>query len=98
VSVVATLDAWGRVGLTYPGFAVMDQLLVAPGGVDKGELLPFDLIRAVNGQLVTAGHEVQAEVRRHPVGTRFHYLVSRRGTVLEADIPSRAITLTDFKR
>ena len=31
----------------------MDQLLVAPGGAEKGGLSPFDLIRAVNGQLVT---------------------------------------------
>ncbi len=92
------MDARRRVGMTYPGFAVMDQLLVAPGGAEKGGLAPFDLIRAVNGQLVTRGHELQAEVRRHPVGTRFHYLVSRRGTLLEAEIPSRAISLGDFKR
>jgi class 3 adenylate cyclase len=92
------MDARGRVGTTYPGFAVMNQLLVAPGGVEKGGLLPFDLIRAVNGQLVTRGHEVQAEVRRHPLGTRFHYLVSRRGTLLEAEIPSRAIGLREFKQ
>jgi hypothetical protein len=56
VSVVATMDARARVGLTFPGVALMDQLLVAPGGVDKGGLLPFDLIRAVNGQLVTSCH------------------------------------------
>ncbi len=92
------MDARGRVGTTYPGFAVMNQLLVAPGGVEKGGLLPFDLIRAVNGQLVTRGHEVQAEVRRHPLGTRFHYLVSRRGTLLEAEIPSRALGLRDLKQ
>jgi hypothetical protein len=98
VGVVATMDARNRVGTTYPGFAVMNQLLVAPGGAEKGGLAPFDLIRAVNGQFVTRGHEVQAEVRRHPVGTRFHYLVSRRGALLETEIPSRAITLGDFKR
>jgi class 3 adenylate cyclase len=92
------MDAWGRVGATNPGFAVMNQLLVAPGGVDKGGLRPFDLVRAVNGQLVTSGREVQEEVRRHPVGTRFQYLLSRRGAVLEAEIASRALTLADFRR
>ena len=40
------MDARRRVGMTYPGFAVMDQLLVAPGGAEKGGLAPFDLLRA----------------------------------------------------
>src|SRR6185503_89733 len=98
VSVVATLDARGRVGTTYPGFAVMEQLLVAPGGVEKGGLLPFDLVRAINGQLVTSGREVHDEVRRHPVGTRFQYLLSRRGALHEAEIASRVITAGDLRR
>ena len=98
MSVVATLDARGRVGTTYPGFAVMDQLLVAPGGVEKGGLLPFDLVRAINGQLVTSGREVHDEVRRHPVGTRFQYLLSRRGALHEAEIASRVITAGDLRR
>lgn len=95
---VATLDARRRVGQTYPGFGVMEQLFVAPGGVSKGGLAPFDHVHAVNGRPVTAGHELQAEVRRHPPGTEFRYLVNRGGRMLELSIPSRAITEQDFKR
>ena len=76
----------------------MEQLFVAPGGVTKGGLAPFDHVHAVNGRPVTAGHELQAEVRRHPPGTEIRYLVSRRGRMLELSIPSRATTNQDFKR
>jgi class 3 adenylate cyclase len=98
VSVVATLDARSTIGQTFPGFGVMDLLYVAPGGVTKGGLAPFDHIRAVNGQLVTTGHELQAEVRRHPPGTQINYLVSRRGQLVEVTAPSRVLTRHDFHR
>jgi class 3 adenylate cyclase len=96
--VVATRDARRSVGQGYPGFGVMELLYVAPGGVTKGALAPFDHVHAVNGRPVTSGHELQAEVRRHPPGTEIRYLVSRRGRMLEAAIPSRAISERDFKR
>jgi hypothetical protein len=93
----AALDARNRLGQTGPGFAVMDNLLVAVGGLDLGPLQPFDLVRAVNGQLVTSGRELQAEVRRHPPGTTFHYLINRRGHLVEVDIPSRILTARDLR-
>ena len=92
VSVVATLDARSTIGQTFPGFGVMDLLYVAPGGVTKGGLAPFDHVHAVNGQLVRSGHELQAEVRRHPAGTNINYLVSRRGQLVEVTVPSRVLT------
>ena len=98
ISVQATLDARGRVGETSPGIGVMAMLLVAPGGHDTGGLAPFDLIRAVNGQLVSSGAALQDEVRRYPPGTSLRYLVSRRGTLLEASVPSRVVEYGDFCR
>jgi class 3 adenylate cyclase len=98
ISVQATLDARARVGETSAGIGVMPMLLVAPGGYDTGGLAPFDLIRAVNGQLVSSGAEFQREVRRYPPGTPLRYLVSRRGTLLEASVPSRVVEYGEFCR
>ncbi len=94
----ATLDAWRQVDHPYPGFGVMDQLLVAVGGLETGALKPFDVVRAMNGQMVTSGQVIQEEVRRHPPGTVFHYIVSRGGRLVEADIPSALRTPDDFGR
>ena len=74
-----TVDAWRLVGQPYPGFSVMDNLLVGLG-VERGGLEPFDLVRAMDGRLLTSGRQIQDEVRRHPPGMTFHYLVNRRGT------------------
>ena len=94
----ATLDARRQVGLPYPGFGVMDSLLVAVGGFETGALKPFDVVRAMNGQLVPSGQAIQDEVRRRPPGTVFHYIVSRRGQLVEADIPSELRSPGDFRR
>ena len=96
VSVQTVRDQWSRVGRPAPGFGVMDTKLVAVGGLDVAELQPFDLIRAVNGQLIRSGRELQAEIQRHPAGTQFQYLVSRRGQLLEARIPSVLHTRESF--
>jgi class 3 adenylate cyclase len=93
-----TLDAWHRVGAPQPGFGVLRVLLVGIGGPETSALEPFDLVRVMNGQVLTAGREVQDEVRRHPPGTVFHYIVSRRGQLVEEDIPSRLQTIQGFKR
>ncbi len=94
----AALDRYQQVGRPFPGFMVMDNLLIAVGGAERGGLEPFDWIRAMNGQFLRSGRELQAEVARQPIGTRFHYLVNRRGQLVEADIASRAYTARDFKR
>jgi class 3 adenylate cyclase len=91
-------DAWNRIGRPTPGFAVLENMLVGVGGVDRGGLQPFDVVRAVNGRLVTSTRELQAEVERHAPGTPIHYLLVRNGQLLEEDIPSRVSTLRYFKR
>src|SRR5262249_44653960 len=59
---------------------------------------PFDRVRAVNGHFIRDGWALTEEVRRHPIGTSFHYLVSRRGEAVEVDVRSERITLRDFHR
>ena len=76
----------------------MDRLLVAIGGLERSGLEPFDLIRAVDGHLQPSGRALQAEVERHPPGTRLSYLVSRRGTLVEAEIASQRGSHRDFRR
>jgi hypothetical protein len=76
----------------------MENMLVGVGGVDRVGLQPFDVVRAVNGRLVTSTRDLQAEVERHPPGTTMHYLLVRNGQLVEEDIPSRVSTLRNFKR
>ena len=92
-----TLDAWRLVGQPYPGFSVMDNLLVGLG-VERGGLEPFDFVRAMDGRLLASGSQIQDEVRRHPPGTSFHYLVNRRGSLVEADIRSTVESVGGFLR
>ena len=91
-------DAWNRIGRPWPGFAVMENMLVGVAGVDRMGLSPFDVVRAVNGRLVTSTRDLQAEVERHPPGTTMHYLLVRNGQLLEDDIPTRVNTLRNFRR
>ena len=95
---MATRDAWNRIGRPWPGFPVMENMLVGVAGVDRMGLSPFDVVRAVNGRLVTSTRELQAEIERHPPGTTMHYLLVRNGQLLEDDIPTRVNTLRNFKR
>jgi class 3 adenylate cyclase len=92
-----TFDAWRCVGKPYPGFSVMDNLLVGLG-VERGGLEPFDFVRAMDGRLLASGSQIRDEVRRHPPGTKFHYFVNRRGSLVEADITSRVEPDRDFVR
>jgi len=92
-----TVDAWKLIGQPYPGFSVMRNLLVGLG-VERGGLEPFDFLRAMDGRLLESGREIHAEVRRHPPGTSFHYLINRRGRLVEADIVSKAEPAGDFDR
>ena len=75
----------------------MDNLLVGLG-VERGGLEPFDFVRAMDGRLVASGRQIQDEVRRHPPGTSFHYLVNRRGRLVEKDIMSQVEPVHDFVR
>ncbi len=97
LGVWTTVDAWRCVGKPYPGFSVMDHLLVGLG-VERGVLEPFDFVRAMNGRILASGQEIHDEVRRHPPGTTFHYLVNRRGSLVEADIASKVVPPRDFAR
>ena len=94
---VATHDAWRLIGHPWAGFPVMDNLLVGVGGLQRERVEPLDLVRAINGQLVGSSRELQKEIERHPPGTRMSYLLVRSGSLVEEDIPSRAMTLGTFK-
>ncbi|HEY7517127.1 MAG TPA: adenylate/guanylate cyclase domain-containing protein [Methylomirabilota bacterium] len=95
---MVTRDAWNRIGRPSPGFAVLENMLVGVGGVDRVGLQPFDVVRAVNGRLVSSTRELQAEIERHPAGTPMRYLLVRNGQLVEEDIPSRVTTLRQLKR
>jgi class 3 adenylate cyclase len=95
---MVTRDAWNRLGRPWPGFAVMENMLVGVAGVDRMGLSPFDVVRAVNGRLVSSTRDLQAEVERHPPGTTMHYLLVRNGQLVEEDIRTRVTTLRSIKR
>ena len=98
VGVQVAADRYRSLGRPFAGFMVMDNLLVAVGGGERGGLQPFDWVRAVDGHLLESGAQLQAEIARHPPGTRFHYLLNRRGWLVEADIASRPYTRHDLGR
>jgi len=98
VGVVATLDSYQRQGRTNPGFWVMENLLVAVGGAERGPLQPFDVVRVMDGQVLTSGRDIQAMVERFEPPTTFHYIVFRRGELIETDVTSRVLTRGDFVR
>jgi len=98
VAGLATFDAWRLVDRPYPGFAVMENLLVGIGGAERGGLEPFDYVRAVNGQIVSSGREIQAEAQRHPKGTTLRYLLVRRGQLIEAEVPTVRLAQRYFTR
>jgi class 3 adenylate cyclase len=93
-----TRDAWRQIGRPWAGFPVMDNLLVGVGGSQRTAVEPLDLVRAVDGKVVGSARELQAEVERHPAGTRLRYLLVRSGALVEEDVISREMTLKSFKR
>ncbi len=93
-----TLDAWQRVGTPQPGFGVLRLLLVGVSGTETAALEPLDLVRVMNGRVLSSGEQIQDEVRLHPPGTTFHYIVSRRGRLVEEDVASRPVTVRVFER
>jgi class 3 adenylate cyclase len=93
-----TRDAWRMIGRPWTGFPVMENLLVGIGGTQRTAADPFDLVRAVNGRLVSSCRELQTEVERYPAGTKLRYLLVRGGALVEEEIASRGMTLRDFKR
>jgi class 3 adenylate cyclase len=98
MAAVATRDAWRDVGQPSPGFAVMESLVVGVGGLDRAGLEPFDVVRAVNGQLLTSAQHLHAEAARHPAKTVLHYLIVRRGQLLEVDLPTRTVGPRAFRQ
>jgi class 3 adenylate cyclase len=91
-------DARDQTGRPYPGFGVMDNLLVGVGGLERGGLQPFDFVRAVDGRVLVSGREIQAAVRARAPGTSFHYIINRGSRLVEADVPSAVRTPRDFER
>jgi class 3 adenylate cyclase len=98
VGVVATIDRYQQQGRTFPGFWVMENLLVAVGGPERGSLQPFDVVRVMDGQVLSSGRDIQAAVERYAPPTTFHYIVYRRGELVETDVTTRLFTRRDFIR
>ncbi|HZF04001.1 MAG TPA: adenylate/guanylate cyclase domain-containing protein [Patescibacteria group bacterium] len=92
-----TRDAWRMIGRPWTGFPVMENLVVGVGGRQRTAAEPFDLVRAVNGHLVSSCRELQKEVERYPAGTKLRYLLVRGGSLVEEEIASREMTLRTFK-
>src|SRR5262245_33592240 len=95
VAVVATADAWRRVGHITPGFNLMANLQTGVG--DRGGVEPFGQILAVDGQPVRTHAELSALVDARPPGTEFRYAMARNGRSEERAIPSRLVSVRDFK-
>ncbi len=98
VGVVATLDRYGRLGRTFAGFWVLENLLVAVGGPERGPLEPFDVVRAMNGQVLESGRDIQTTIESQDPRTTFHYIIYRRGQLVEADVTTRLYARRDFAR
>jgi class 3 adenylate cyclase len=98
VGVVATIDRYQLRGRTFSGFWVMENLLVAVGGPERGSLQPFDIVRVMDGQVLSSGRDIQAAIERYPPPTTFHYIVFRRGELIETDVTTRVVTRRDFFR
>jgi class 3 adenylate cyclase len=94
----ATIDRYQRIDRIFAGFSVMETPLVAAGGAERGAMEPFDLVRAVNGQLVQSGRDIQQTIESQDPGTTFRYIVYRRGALAEVDVASRLYTRRDFAR
>jgi class 3 adenylate cyclase len=98
VGLVTTLDRYQRQGRIFAGFWVLENLLVAIGGPERGPLQPFDVVRVMNGQVVQSGQDIQATIQSQDPGASFHYIVYRRGGLVEVDVPTRLYTRRDFMR
>jgi class 3 adenylate cyclase len=98
IGVVTTLDRYQRQSRIFAGFWVMENGLVGIGGPERGPLAPFDVVRVMNGQLVQSGRDIQAMIESEDPRTPFHYVVYRRGQLVEADVATRLYTRTDFLR
>ena len=89
VALVATADAWQRIGNITPGFNLMANLLIGVG--DRGGVEPLGQIRAVDGQPVRTHAEPRALVEARPAGTVFRYAVERDGQLGERALENVAL-------
>src|SRR5262249_54950241 len=94
----ALTDAWRQTHRPYPGFGVMENLLVGVGGLERGGLEPFDFVRTMDGRVLTSGEQIQSAVRAAPPATVFHYIVNRGSRLVEVDVPSVLRSVRDFER
>ena len=98
IAALSLRDAWSQTGRPYPGFGVLENLIVGIGGLERGGLEPFDITRVMDGRVLTSGREIQAAVRSSPPGTPFHYILNRGSRLVEVDVPSVVRTVRDFER
>jgi class 3 adenylate cyclase len=98
VGIVTTLDRYQRQGRIFAGFWVMENLLVAVGGPERGPFQPFDIVRVMNGQVLQSGRDIQTMIDSEDPRATFRYIVYRRGQLVEAEVPTRLVTRRDFAR
>ena len=98
VGIVTTLDRYQRQGRIFAGFWVMENLLVAVGGPERGPFQPFDIVRVMNGQVLQSGRDIQTMIDSEDPRATFRYVVYRRGQLVEAEVPTRLFTRRDFVR
>ena len=58
IAAVSLRDAWNLTGRPYAGFGVLENLIVGVGGLERGGLDPFDLVRVMDGRVLTSGREI----------------------------------------
>jgi class 3 adenylate cyclase len=98
VGIVTTLDRYQRQGRIFAGFWVMENLLVAVGGPERGPFHPFDIVRVMNGQVLQSGRDIQTMIDSEDPRATFRYIVYRRGQLVEAEVPTRLFGRRDFLR
>ena len=98
VGIVTTLDRYQRQGRIFAGFWVMENLLVAVGGPERGPFQPFDIVRVMNGQVLQSGRDIQTMIDSEDPRATFRYVVYRRGQLVEAEVPTRLFGRRDFLR
>ncbi len=99
LSAVATGNAWRRVGQPDPGLALMENLLVAVGGGQRGHAFrPLDRVVAMDGRPLASAADVAEEVALRPPGTVHRYTILRGGEPLEIAVPTGVVKIQWFKR
>jgi class 3 adenylate cyclase len=95
---VITLDQWRLIGRPGPGFGLLENRQVGPGGAERGGLPPLAEVLRVDGRPVTTARDVWAEAERRAPGTPVRYTLRVDDQVVEREVPVRLVTARNFGR